>query len=265
MVCKHKQASGVWVKGGNGQICNNVCHEVGGTCNSQQPTTLTSNQKVSDAFEKAGYTCKSFHGPRNYPGTPFSKGTDGDDCAPWSGSGTFSCASNQVNSHAPLCYCNTQQAPTPSPTAGSCNPSATETAWRMWGTHSCSQMQSGWSVCTNSGDANHATVMQNCPRTCATARGEPCPPAVPPTPLPPTPVPPTALWPQIGAINSKCVQERNDRSRVASQTACQEKAKEEGHSYYQYAHEAGKWCRTVAACNTPITGTSWDWKIYHQA
>ena len=47
-----------------------------------------------------------------------------------------------------------------------------ESAWRMWGLHSCQQMQDGWQVCTDDTDPNHATVMANCPYTCAIARGD---------------------------------------------------------------------------------------------
>jgi len=43
--------------------------------------------------------------------------------------------------------------------------------WKMWGTHGCQQMEDGWNVCTNDADINHLTVMNNCPATCAKARG----------------------------------------------------------------------------------------------
>lgn len=51
-------------------------------------------------------------------------------------------------------------------------PSATEAAWRTWSSHSCEDVQQGWAVCTTASDSNHATVMFNCPATCAKARGE---------------------------------------------------------------------------------------------
>ena len=54
--------------------------------------------------------------------------------------------------------------------------SSAEAEWRMWGTHSCQQMQDGWQVCTTEGDVNHGTVMANCPYTCGIARGDPPPP-----------------------------------------------------------------------------------------
>lgn len=57
----------------------------------------------------------------------------------------------------------------------SCRPSKAETAWRMWGTKTCEQMQKGWRVCTNDKDVNHEQVMHFCPVTCSKARGEPCP------------------------------------------------------------------------------------------
>ena len=61
------------------------------------------------------------------------------------------------------------------PAGQACALSAAEAAWRMWGTHTCQQMQDNWRVCTNENDPNHATVMANCPATAAMARSEPCP------------------------------------------------------------------------------------------
>ena len=54
------------------------------------------------------------------------------------------------------------------------NASHAEAAWRMWGTKTCQQMQDNWQVCTEHWDVNHWVVMQNCPITCAKARGESC-------------------------------------------------------------------------------------------
>ena len=60
-----------------------------------------------------------------------------------------------------------------SPAKGqTCTVSASEAAWRMWGTHSCQQVHSEWGVCTNGADPNHDTMVTNCPATCGWARGE---------------------------------------------------------------------------------------------
>ena len=42
-----------------------------------------------------------------------------------------------------------------------------ESSWRMWGTHTCQQMQDHWKVCSTASDVNHATVTMNCPCTCS--------------------------------------------------------------------------------------------------
>merc|ERR1712217_183962 len=57
----------------------------------------------------------------------------------------------------------------------SCVADAEELAWRKWPktlNADCARMQRSWGVCTNKNDPNHAEVMQNCPATCANARGE---------------------------------------------------------------------------------------------
>ena len=53
---------GPWVKGANGQTCNEVCQTIGKVCNSGMQSSLNTNDKVKEAFKQAGYTCKSFHG-----------------------------------------------------------------------------------------------------------------------------------------------------------------------------------------------------------
>jgi len=104
-------SSGVaWIKGGNGQVCNAVCKGKGFSgCDKAKMAGLTSNALVKEAFQKAGHTCRTFHAPRNYAGTPFSKGRHRhDDCAPVS-RGTpasqISCDRNNYGHHAPLCAC----------------------------------------------------------------------------------------------------------------------------------------------------------------
>merc|ERR1719204_3094191 len=100
-----KQASGNWIKGMNGQNCDQVCGEVGKMCNAEEQSSLDTKQKVAAAFLQAGYTCKSFHRSRRYPGTPFSTGRRKDDCAPMRRGKKSVCHGNQHRHHAPLCYC----------------------------------------------------------------------------------------------------------------------------------------------------------------
>eukprot|EP00440_Ansanella_granifera_P006735 gb/GFBE01007299.1/.p1 GENE.gb/GFBE01007299.1/~~gb/GFBE01007299.1/.p1 ORF type:complete len:1082 (+),score=165.65 gb/GFBE01007299.1/:1-3246(+) len=95
-----------WVRGAQGQDCGTVCRDLGLTCDSTKPSGLTTNELVSDAFQNAGYSCKSFHRPCDYPGSPFSTGRDDGDCAPITANGNpSSCSENQEEDHYPLCYC----------------------------------------------------------------------------------------------------------------------------------------------------------------
>ncbi len=48
---------------------------------------------------------------------------------------------------------------------------AEEANFREWD-KSCQEIEATWAVCTNEGDDNHAFIMENCPFTCAQARGE---------------------------------------------------------------------------------------------
>merc|ERR1712070_886127 len=72
---------GEWVKGANGKTCDATCAAKGKTCDVSELNKLTSNAKVGAAFKQAGYTCKGYHAPRDYAGTPFSTARS-DDCAP---------------------------------------------------------------------------------------------------------------------------------------------------------------------------------------
>ena len=56
-------------------------------------------------MDEAGHTCKGFHGARDYPGTPFSKGKDGEDCGPITQGSKSVCDGNKYDSHRALCYC----------------------------------------------------------------------------------------------------------------------------------------------------------------
>jgi len=68
-----------------------------------------------------------------------------------------------------------------------------------------------------------------------------------------------ALWPQLGADNSRCTKGSHV---VPSRVACQSEAAVNGHTYYQYQPEK-KLCDTVSTCESPITGTKNPWKIYY--
>ena len=101
---------GNWIKGENGQTCNEVCQAVGKQCNAKAQSSLDTNEKVAAAFLEAGYTCKSFHGQRGYAGTPFSTGRTEEDCAPMTSGGSKSvCDGNSHSNHAPLCYCEVEK------------------------------------------------------------------------------------------------------------------------------------------------------------
>ena len=97
---------GNWIKGENGQTCNEVCQAVGKQCNAEAQSSLDTNEKVAAAFLEAGYTCKSFvPNGRDYAGTPFSTGRGGDDCCRMRSGGKSVCDGNAVYYHAPLCNC----------------------------------------------------------------------------------------------------------------------------------------------------------------
>lgn len=94
----------MWTKGPNGVACDDVCGQTGRVCNSGRQSALTTNALVEAAFSAAGYTCRGFHGPRSYPGAPFSTGR-GDDCAPIIAGSVSTCSANDNQGHAALCYC----------------------------------------------------------------------------------------------------------------------------------------------------------------
>merc|ERR1712216_465123 len=71
---KHETGTGgKWVKGANGATCDATCKARGKTCDVSELNKLTSNAKVGAAFKQAGYTCKGYHAPRNYPARPFQQ------------------------------------------------------------------------------------------------------------------------------------------------------------------------------------------------
>ena len=95
-----------WVKANFGQTCDGACQARGQKCDANKQSELTSNEAVAAAFKEAGYTCKStFHGARDYAGTPFSSGRSNGDCAPLRPGAKSVCNKLEYNSIAPLCYC----------------------------------------------------------------------------------------------------------------------------------------------------------------
>ena len=98
------ESGGKWTKGKNGATCEQTCRLTGRSCDASAQSALTTNKAIDEAFKQAGYTCKGFHPPRDYPGTPFSTGRN-DDCAPMKAGKKSSCSQNIDGGHAPLCYC----------------------------------------------------------------------------------------------------------------------------------------------------------------
>ena len=98
-------ATGPWVLGELGETCDQVCYETGRVCSSNKQSSLTTNKLLAKAMDEAGHTCKGFHGPRDYAGTPFSKGKEGEDCGPISKGSKSVCDENRIKGHRPLCYC----------------------------------------------------------------------------------------------------------------------------------------------------------------
>ena len=92
--------------GDKGSTCDQTCGKTNSKCDPDMQSSLTTNELVNAAFLKAGYKCKSFHAPRNYPGAPFSCGRSGDDCAPFhAGGAKSSCTATSYSTISPLYYC----------------------------------------------------------------------------------------------------------------------------------------------------------------
>jgi len=74
----------------------------------------------------------------------------------------------------------------------------------------------------------------------------------------------TPVWSQLGPDNQKCITGGQSNIRGLTQQACQQRAETAGYSYYQYAATANgqSACKKVDSCDSPITGTSWDWKVF---
>jgi len=107
------EADEAWLMGGNGDTCDKVCSTNGFEgCDKTKMVALTSNEKVGAAFKEAGYTCRGFHGARNYAGTPFSTSRN-EDCAPvtaGTSASALSCYKNNHGQHKPLCACKGKKA-----------------------------------------------------------------------------------------------------------------------------------------------------------
>jgi len=75
--------------------------------------------------------------------------------------------------------------------------------------------------------------------------------------------PSSTLWSQLGPSHRKC-QYGTNTHRGLSQKECQQRAENAGYSYYQYAENANgqSVCLEVESCASPLSGTSWDWKVF---
>ena len=96
--------SGPWILGEPGETCQQVCNKKGQYCNAEMQSTLTTNELLAEKMAEAGYTCKGFHGARNYAGSPFSTGRN-DDCGPMTSGSKSVCDGQSYSSHRSLCYC----------------------------------------------------------------------------------------------------------------------------------------------------------------
>ena len=69
--------------------------------------SIDSENKLREAFQEAGYECASVGGSRDYDGSPFSTGRDGDDCYYFTPGSTkkSSCTGNNYGHRSPLCSC----------------------------------------------------------------------------------------------------------------------------------------------------------------
>jgi hypothetical protein len=98
---------GGWTLGAKGKSCDQTCGV--GNSDTDMMNALTTEEKLGAAMKVAGHTCKSFHDPRDFAGTPFSK-TSGysawrGDCAPLIEGSTVDTSANKRKSNRALCYC----------------------------------------------------------------------------------------------------------------------------------------------------------------
>jgi len=72
-------------------------------------------------------------------------------------------------------------------------------------------------------------------------------------------------WVQYLGDKTKCQTLENGKDggfQVADQAACQKAAEDAGHQFYQYTTALNGFCNTQATCDSPKTGTSYNWKIF---
>merc|ERR1719482_928260 len=116
-----------WILGSPGETCTAVCGSSGWLCDSVAQGTLTSNEALGKAFEKAGHKCKKFNAASSSAGTPFARrlrisgALETTDCTPLKKHSNSSCSHNSNPDHSALCAC-TQQAPEACPNMGILDP-----------------------------------------------------------------------------------------------------------------------------------------------
>jgi len=98
-----------WYEGEMGGTCDAKCTSVGLKCNAEEQSTITSCELMKDAFAKAGFECKSCPSSRDYAGSPF-RGSTQNDCYFLTPGAKSVCDANQIDGHAPLCYCEKEEA-----------------------------------------------------------------------------------------------------------------------------------------------------------
>ena len=107
MALQHLQTQPIqtnWHRGNAGETCDTVCGKLERSCNSEQQSLLTTENKVRSKFLEAGYTCRGFHDARDFGGAPFSTGRD-DDCGPIIAGKKSVCDQNVYSNHHALCFC----------------------------------------------------------------------------------------------------------------------------------------------------------------
>ena len=101
--------SGVqWVKGEMASTCDQTCNPLGLACSSDEQTQINTYDKLLEAFEEVGYDCKgAVGGGKSYAGSPFSTGSNWQDCSYFDGSNNAksSCTANGHPQASPLCAC----------------------------------------------------------------------------------------------------------------------------------------------------------------
>ena len=94
-----------WILGENGETCQSVCNKTGRICNQVEQSKLTSAELLEKAMLKAGHTCNSIGGHREYDGTPYVSSAN-DACTYLTNGTTSVCDGNRYGHHRALCYCS---------------------------------------------------------------------------------------------------------------------------------------------------------------